>query len=116
MNDVIAVNTGGALDGDVGALRVVNQVQNVAYLAGGLVFGVALWRAHVLARWAVALPAVGGPVTVGRSLLPDAFYRLLAFPNGIAMIGLGISLWRSSGPGARPEPPVRMRRTVSPGA
>jgi hypothetical protein len=27
--------------------------------------------------------------------MPDAFYRLLAFPNGIAMIALGISLWRS---------------------
>ena len=27
-------------------------------------------------------------------MMPDAFYRLLAFPNGIAMIGLGYSLWR----------------------
>ena len=27
--------------------------------------------------------------------MPDAFYRLLAFPNGIAMIGLGVSLWHS---------------------
>jgi hypothetical protein len=25
--------------------------------------------------------------------MPDAFFRLLAFPNGIAMIGLGVSLW-----------------------
>jgi hypothetical protein len=25
--------------------------------------------------------------------MPDAFYRLLAFPNGIAMIALGYSLW-----------------------
>jgi hypothetical protein len=28
-------------------------------------------------------------------MMPDAFYRLLAFPNGIAMIGLGVSLWLS---------------------
>ena len=28
-------------------------------------------------------------------MLPDAFYRLLAVPNGIALIGLGVSLWRS---------------------
>ena len=28
------------------------------------------------------------------SLMPDAFYRFLAVPNGIAMIGLGYSLWR----------------------
>ena len=26
--------------------------------------------------------------------MPDAFYRLLALPNGIALIGLGYSLWR----------------------
>ena len=70
------------------------QVQGFAYLAGGLVFGIALYRARVLARWAAALLAVGGVVTVLHSLLPDAFYRLLAFPNGIAMIGLGYSLWR----------------------
>jgi hypothetical protein len=28
--------------------------------------------------------------------MPDAFYRLLALPNGIAMIGLGYSLWRTT--------------------
>jgi hypothetical protein len=27
--------------------------------------------------------------------MPDALYRLLAFPNGIAMVGLGVSLWLS---------------------
>jgi hypothetical protein len=26
--------------------------------------------------------------------MPDTFFRLLAFPNGIAMIALGYSLWR----------------------
>ena len=29
--------------------------------------------------------------------MPDAFYRFLAVPNGVAMIGLGYSLWRSTG-------------------
>jgi hypothetical protein len=28
--------------------------------------------------------------------MPDAFYRLLAYPNGIAMIGLGYSLWSTA--------------------
>jgi hypothetical protein len=67
----------------------------VCFLAGGLVFGVALYRAHVLARWACALLAVGGLVTAALSLMPDALYRLLALPNGIALIALGYSLWRS---------------------
>jgi hypothetical protein len=42
------------------------------------------------------LLAVGGVVTILLSVLPDAFYRLLAFPNGIAMIGLGYSLWATT--------------------
>jgi hypothetical protein len=39
------------------------------------------------------LLAVGGVVSAALSFMPDAFYRLLAYPNGIAMIGLGYSLW-----------------------
>ena len=64
------------------------KVGAFAYLAGGLLFGIALYRARVLARWAAALLAVGGIVTAALSVMPDALYRLLAFPNGIAMIAL----------------------------
>jgi len=95
-NDVIHVAiTGGSPAGDIGALAVVAHVQGIAYLAGGLLFGIALFRARVLARWAAVLLAVGGAVSAALSVMPDAFYRLLAFPNGIAMIGLGVSLWLS---------------------
>jgi hypothetical protein len=68
-------------------------VSGITYLAGGLVFGVALYRARILARWAAALLAVASVLTVTLAVLPDAFYRFLAFPNGIAMVGLGYSLW-----------------------
>jgi hypothetical protein len=94
-DDVIAATTGGSPTGDIGALATVAQVQGFAYLAGGLVFGIALFRARVLARWATVLLAVGGIVTAALSMMPDAFYRLLALPNGIAMIALGVSLWLS---------------------
>jgi hypothetical protein len=96
VNDVLAVSTNGSAIGDIGALQTVAQVQGFAYLVGGLVFGIALYRARVLARWAAALLAVGGVVSVALAVMPDAFYRLLAFPNGIAMIGLGYSLWRTA--------------------
>jgi hypothetical protein len=94
VTDVIALSTGGTVTGDIGALGTVWQIQGLCYLAGGLVFGVALYRARVLARWATALLAVGGVVSIALSVMPDAFYRLLALPNGIAMVGLGYSLWR----------------------
>lgn len=97
VKDVIALATGrGTVTGDLGALAVSwGQVQAVLYLSGGLIFGIALFRARVLARWASLLLAVSGVAGVALSLMPDAFYRLLAFPNAIAMIALGVSLWRS---------------------
>jgi hypothetical protein len=97
VKDVIALSTDrGTITGDLGALTTMWHLQGYTFLAGGLLFGIALYRANVLARWASALLAVGGVVSVALTLLPDAFYRLLAFPNGIAMIGLGISLWLTS--------------------
>ena len=112
VRDVLALFTGDAPTGDVGVLQQVHQVQDVGYLLGGLVLGVAMFRARVLARWASALLAVGGVVTVALAVMPDAFYRLLAFPNGIAMIALGYSLWRSARrdatvPAASARPTVR---------
>jgi hypothetical protein len=103
VKDVIALFTGrGTVTGDIGALGIVWQIQSLSYLAGGLLFGIALYRARVLARWATALLALGGVISVALSVMPDAFYRLLAFPNGIAMIGLGYSLWRVHGQAADP--------------
>jgi hypothetical protein len=96
VNDVLAAGTGGTATGDIGLLGTVFSVQGMAYLAGGVVFGVALFRARVLARWAAVLLAVGGLVSAALSFMPDAFYRFLAFPNGIAMIALGYSLWRTA--------------------
>jgi len=110
VKDVIAAGVGDPYTGDLGALGTVLQIQSLAYLAGGLVFGIALYRAGVLARWAAALLAVGGVVTVVLSVMPDAFYRFLAFPNGIAMIGLGYSLWRERHTTNEPLPIVSSSR------
>jgi hypothetical protein len=95
VTDVLHTFSGRATAGDVGVLGTLFQVQTACYLAGGILFGVALYRARVLARWASALLAVGGLVSIALSVMPDAFYRLIALPNGIALIGLGFSLWRS---------------------
>jgi hypothetical protein len=100
VNDVIAVDTGrGTVVGSIGALDTVIKVQGAAYVLGCLLFGIALYRARVLARWACVLLAVGGVASVILGLMPDAFYRLLAYPTAIAFIGLGVSLWRVTGTG-----------------
>jgi hypothetical protein len=94
VRDALAVAAGGQATGDLGLLKKVVLVESALYLAGGLLFGIALFRARVLPRWAGALLAVGGLVSAGLQVLPDPWFRLLAFPNGIAMIALGYSLWR----------------------
>ena len=97
VGDVIVAATGGNPSGDIGVLRAVFWLQGVGYLAGGLSFGVALYRARVLFRWAAVLLAVSGLVSAALAVMPDAFYRLLAYPNAVALIALGYSLWRTTG-------------------
>ncbi len=96
VNDAAAMAIGRASDGDIGLWATVIQLQGAGYLAGGLVFGIALYRARVLVRWATALLAASGLITVALSVMPDAYYRFLAVPNGIAMVALGYSLWQST--------------------
>ena len=94
VNDVIAAANNGTATGDIGLMQTVILVTGIAYLAGGFIFGIALFRANVLARWAAALLAVGTLATIGTSIMPQ-YERLFAIPTGVALIGLGYSLWRS---------------------
>ncbi len=64
----------------------------VGYLLGGLLFGIALFRARVVARWAAQLLAAGSVITILAPVLPHAFERLLAPPMGVALAALGYSL------------------------
>jgi hypothetical protein len=107
VHDVIVLDAArGSVKGDPGAVQTMTYLRGFCYLAGGLLFGIALYRANVLARWASALLAVGGVVSAALSLMPDAFYRVLAFPNAIALIGLGYSLWRTTRTGTTTQPAV----------
>ena len=96
VNDVLAAATNGTATGDIGLMQTMISFTGVTFLGGGLIFGIALYRARVLARWAAVLLAVASLLTASLAFLPDAFYRFLAFPNAIAMIGLGYSLWLST--------------------
>ena len=69
-------------------------VAGIGYSLGGLLFGIALFRAGVLARWASLLLAYGTTSALALAALPESFSRPFAVPTGVALIGLGISLWR----------------------
>jgi hypothetical protein len=78
----------------IGAMQGLFLVAGIGYSLGGLLFGIALFRAGVLARWACALLAYGTISALALSALPESFSRPFAVPTGIALIGLGVSLWR----------------------
>jgi len=66
----------------------------IGYSVGGVLFGIALFRAGILSRWASALFAYGTVSALALAALPLSFSRPFAVPTGIALIGLGVSLWR----------------------
>jgi hypothetical protein len=94
VNNVVVAAFGGTPTGSIGGMQTLFDLSGVTYMVGGLLFGIALFRARVLARWAAALLALGTAATVALAVLPESFNRPLAVPTGVALIGLGISLWR----------------------
>ena len=110
VNDVLAVSVGGSSTGDIGLLQSAFLAAGALYIAGGLVFGIALIRARVLARWPAGILIVGTVATLALAVLPESFNRPFAVPTGVALIGLGISLWRHqrhpAAPGATTSTPA----------
>jgi hypothetical protein len=91
----LGVASGNATGFDMGTLPMVyTLVGLVGYLLGGLLFGIAIFRAGVLPRWAggllafaVLLPLVTAP------LIPHPYDRILAVPMALALVWLGYALW-----------------------
>lgn len=96
VNDVVvAGNTAGSHTGGIGPMHILFNLMGVGYILGGLIFGIALFRARVLVRWAAVLLALSTVSTVALAVLPESFNRPLAVPEGIALVALGVSLWRN---------------------
>ena len=101
VSNVIAAATNGTVTGGIGLIKAAIMVNGITYLAGGFVFGIALFRANVLARWAAVLLACGSVATILTGVMPQ-YERLFAFPTAVALIGLGYSVWHAQrAPAAR---------------
>ena len=105
VSDVLAVANGGHAAGDIGLFTPFSLAAGFTLIGGGLLFGIALFRANILARWAAVVLAAGSVAIVAIPLLPQVNQRLFAIPTGVALVGLGYSLWREQRtPAARPVP------------
>lgn len=78
---------------NIGALPTVWTLTAPALILGGLLFGVATFRAGVLPRWAGALLALSTVVAPVAALLPNASQPKIAIPMGLALAWLGYALW-----------------------
>ena len=78
---------------NLGALPTVYALVAVPYILGGLLFGIATFRAGILPRWAGGLLAVGAAATPAAALVPHPLDRIAAVPVGIALAWLGYALW-----------------------
>ena len=95
VNDVIAVANNRPATGNIGLMHPAILFTGITYIAGGFIFASALFRANVLARWAAALLALGTLATIAVGRAPQ-YERLFALPTGLALVGLGYSLFSSS--------------------
>ena len=86
--------TSTASEVNLGVLPTIWLLTAPLYILGGLLFGIATFRAGILPRWAAGLLAVGttlGPVVA--ALLPLEYQPKVAVPMGLALAWLGYALW-----------------------
>jgi hypothetical protein len=85
---------GQASDVNLGALPTIYSLGiGIPYMLGGLLFGIATFRAGILPRWPAGLLAVAAALTPLAALLPHAIQRLAGIPVGLALAWLGYALW-----------------------
>ena len=78
---------------NIGALPAIYGLLGICYMLGGLLFGLATFRAGVLPRWPAGLLAVAATLTPAAALLPHAIQRYAAIPVAFALAWLGYALW-----------------------
>jgi len=89
----LGVLTGTPSEVSLGAIPVVNGLVAALYLLGTLLFGIAIFRARILSRWAAGLLALSGPLAIIMTIIGHPINRVAAVPMGISLIWLGYALW-----------------------
>lgn len=89
----LGILTGTPSQVDLGAIAAINGLLAVLYLLGTLLFGIAIFRARILSRWAAGLLALSGPLAIILTIIGHPINRIAAVPMGLALIWLGYSLW-----------------------
>src|SRR6185436_17616942 len=90
----LGIVTGAPSEMNLGALPTVYMLTGLLYLLGGLLFGIATFRAGILPRRAAGLLSFGIVLPLlGSSLVQHPFDRIFAVPVGLSLAWLGYALW-----------------------
>lgn len=84
---------GQPVETSLGTLPALYALTGLLYMLGGLLFGIATFRAGILPRWAAGMLAVVSALTPAAALFPHELQRLAGMPVGIALAWLGYALW-----------------------
>ena len=88
----MGVFTGAPSEISFGVLPTLWSLIGLVYILGGLLFGIATFRAGVLPRWAGALLAFGTALTPLAALLPPELEPKVTVPVGLALAWMGYAL------------------------
>jgi len=100
----------------LGTLSTVWTLSGPLYLLGGLLFGIATFRAGILPRWAAGLLAIGTVLAPVAALLPLELQPKVAVPVGLALVWLGYALWSERREQATEHAPDRINPQLRPTA
>jgi hypothetical protein len=90
----LGIFNGHPVQMNLGALPTLYALAgSVGYVLGGLLFGIATFRASILPRWAAGLLSVGSLAPFVLTMLPHPLDRAFAVPTGVALVWLGYALW-----------------------
>jgi len=104
-------HTGGL---NFGALPAIYGFMGILYMLGGLVFGIATFRAGILPRRAAGLLALTATLTPAAALFPHHIQRFAGVPMGLALAWLGYALWSELREQAAESPRAATRLQLRP--
>ena len=94
VESVLGIFTKSAGEIHLGALSTLYDLNGfIGFMIGGVLLGVATFRARILPRWAGALLAIGALLVPFAAVLPSVHEAKVTIPGGIALVWLGYSLW-----------------------
>jgi hypothetical protein len=110
----LGIFTGSGGETSVGALATLWSLLGVVYILGGLLFGIATFRARILSRWAAGLLGLGAVSSPAFALVPLALAPLAAVPVGLGLAWLGYALWSERRAQASQPAPATRRPQLRP--